>query len=156
MKRSGSASTSPTVQPSNLFVVERQDDVGQQDALALVLDHLPRGGHRHARLARDHLLRLGIDIGGANFRHGGREPLLLLRLQLLKLRGLDDRQRREQGGRIERDAARGDRPPAFLILHDGLDQERRAFEHQAFRTEYHAVDRRALEQGAGLADHHPA
>ena len=78
------------------------------------------------------------------------------RLQLVDLRSFDDRQGPADHNGVQRVAFGGCRRSKGDVLHQGLDQDRRALEHQPLRREHHAVNDGAFKELAAGTDHHPA
>ena len=155
-KRSGSASTSPTVQPARSWIVEGQHDIRVQHALALAFDDLARV-----------LLRLAGALDEALRLHSRRIPHAPCATRApavaapspsvsssLAVSTIDSGGHAATVSSTSPSTATGRR--LSLSCLQRRHQDRPALEHQPFRSTHHAVDDRAFEQRAAGADHHPA
>jgi hypothetical protein len=136
-------------------IVERQHDVGQQDSIALALDHPLGGGHRHTGALR-YVLGFLFNVAAAHLRRLGREPVCFLGPQLVESGLLDDGERRAGGDGIQRDARDGYGAPTIAVLRQRRHQDWAALKDQTLRGAHHAIDDRALKQLPAGADHAPA
>ena len=86
----------------------------------------------------------------------GREPVRRLRLQLIELGVLDDRQRRAGCDGVERVSIERHGAPACRSCSSGGSRTGPPSNTRRSGPTDHAVDDRALEQLPGSADHHPS
>ena len=154
-KRSGSASTSPTVQPSRS---------GSSNGSTISGSSTP--SRWRMMTARAALSVMPVrEVSSLDFCLDKALALLCLfrcqprnfqGLEVLEPGTLDDRQRPTHRRGVENVALDRDRPAFRLVLHQRRLQHRAALEHRPPGLTNHPIDDRALKQVAAGADHQPA